>query len=237
MPIRVPHANAFLDLNSDFYSDLVITTEKYLEIWHGGEDGFMFYKNLPTVFTKYPSAVVGQSLHSDVELMGKMDLVLPVCTDPSCTNSVIMIHSDSSSDWIELQVDFKDNTGVGGTWGFALQGGQRYTDTITMRGGDFNMDGYPDLLATLKNSVTQQTRSFLLENVHCVNNCGKFNRTFEVRWNALSPFFNESVMAVFYDFYQDGKFVLLFINNTDAIIDLFNNLIQLFRHSGCDIGS
>ncbi|OXU29157.1 hypothetical protein TSAR_006559 [Trichomalopsis sarcophagae] len=217
LPIRAPHANAFLDLNSDFYSDLVVTTEKFLEIWHGGENGFTFHKTLPTIFKQYPNAIVGQSLHSDVELMGKMDLVLPVCTDSSCTKSVIMVHSDSSSDWIELQVEFADGTGVGGTWGFALQGGQRYTDTITMRGGDFNMDGYPDLLATLKNSITQQTRSFLLENVHCKSNCGKFNRTFEVRWNALSPFFNESVMAVFYDFYQDGILDVILVLKSDKI--------------------
>ncbi|XP_011500663.1 PREDICTED: T-cell immunomodulatory protein [Ceratosolen solmsi marchali] len=194
--IREPHANAFLDLNNDFYPDLVITTEKYFEIWYGKENGFEFNNKIPTHTFK---GIIGQSLHLDVELLGKMDLVLPICVDTNCKTSLIMIYSNG---WHDVQVNFKDNSHV--TWGFALDGGQRYTDTITMRGGDFNMDGYPDLLATLRSSKTQQTRSFLLENVPCDYNCGVFNRTFQVRWNALNPFFNQSVMAVFYDFYQDG---------------------------------
>jgi integrin alpha FG-GAP repeat containing protein 1 len=196
LPIREPHANAFLDLNNDFYPDLVITTEKHFEIWYGKDNGFEFNNKISLESFK---GIIGQSLHLDVELMGKMDLVLPVCVDIHCKTSLIMIYSNG---WHDVQVNFKDNSHV--TWGFALDGGQRYTDTITMRGGDFNMDGYPDLLATLRSSETQQTRSFLLENIPCDYNCGVFNRTFQVRWNALNPFFNESVMAVFYDFYQDG---------------------------------
>lgn len=106
-----------------------------------------------------------------------------------------------SNGWHNLRVNFRDSNNV--QWGFVKPNGHRYTETITLRGGDFNMDGYPDLLATLQHSKGEHVQSFLLQNVAC-NNCADFNRTYEVKWQALNPFYNETVMAVFYDFYQDG---------------------------------
>ena len=67
------------------------------------------------------------------------------------------------------------------------------------------MDGYPDLLGNLQ--TPSESRSFLLENSKRESNI--FNCTFEVKWNALSPFnTNETLMAVFYDFYQDVFWML-----------------------------
>ncbi|XP_043271116.1 T-cell immunomodulatory protein [Venturia canescens] len=209
LPIRKPHANAFLDLNADFLPDLVVTTKKYFEVWRGISNGFVFNHTIELPYnitnrTSFPGHI-GQSLYLDVELTGKIELVLPICTTADCESSAIMIHSDGV--WHNLDIKFQDNDHV--TWGFVPHDAisHLYTDTITLRGGDFNMDGYPDLLATLRshprNPANSQTRSFLLLNTPC-NTCGDFNRTFQVRWNALSPFNNESVMAVFYDFYQDG---------------------------------
>lgn len=47
---------------------------------------------------------------------------------------------------------------------------------ITLRSGDFNMDGYPDILATLSQEGDDHPQSFLLENVACQTGCGKFKR-------------------------------------------------------------
>lgn len=41
-PVRSPHSNAFLDLNSDFLPDLVVTTRTSFEIWMGTEQGFEY---------------------------------------------------------------------------------------------------------------------------------------------------------------------------------------------------
>lgn len=199
-PIRNSHSNAFLDLNGDFMPDLMVTTEQHFEIWHGISDGFKFEEKIQWPYGAIDNGHIGQSLYLDVELQGKLDLVVPICFDISCANSTIAIYNNG---WHNLQIDFKDKDNI---WGFVppTANSRRYTDTITLRGGDFNMDGYPDLLATLR--AGSMIRSFLLQNVPCENNnCGGVNRTFQVLWNGLYPFYNnETVMAVFYDFYQDG---------------------------------
>lgn len=41
-PVRSPHSNAFLDLNSDFLPDLVVTTKTSFEIWMGTEQEFVY---------------------------------------------------------------------------------------------------------------------------------------------------------------------------------------------------
>lgn len=199
--ISQPHSNAYLDVNNDFLADLVVTTKENFEIWLGVEQGFEFHKliKFPYGISENFNGVLGQTLHLDVELTGKMDLLLPLCFDNACTNSTIMMYS--SDTWYNLEVNFRDGDNV--LWGFVNPNGQRYTDTITLRGGDFNMDGYPDLLATLKSTSGKQTRSYLLENVAC-DSCNAFARKFQVKWQALNPFHNETAMAVFYDFYQDG---------------------------------
>lgn len=133
-----------------------------------------------------------------------MDLVTPVCTDKdsngNCKNAALMVYSDDQ--WINLQINFKDDSGS--LWRYYLKEGSRYTNVITLRSGDFNMDGYPDILATLSQEGDDHPQSFLLENVACQTGCGKFKRSYSIKWSALSPFRNGTAMAAFFDFYQDG---------------------------------
>lgn len=218
-PVRSPHSNAFLDLNNDFLPDLVITTKEIsFEIWLGTEQGFEFSHEIDLSYNIASGGnfkgEIGQTLYLDVELTGKMALLLPVCFDPACANSTIMMHLNDQ--WYNLRVNLLDPNKV--LWGFVQPNGHRYTETITLRGGDFNMDGYPDLLATLQSTDGKHTRSFLLQNVPC-STCDGYNRTFDVKWQALNPFYNDSAMAVFYDFYQDGilDVILVEYNKTNGI--------------------
>ncbi|KAF7276132.1 hypothetical protein GWI33_010889 [Rhynchophorus ferrugineus] len=193
-----PHANAFLDLNHDSMADLFITTNNHFEIWLGRQSDPKFYfKNL--IAHPNNTKVIGQSIFIDVELRGSMDLVTPVCFDSDCKTSALMVFSEG--EWINLQVNFKDDSGA--TWRFHLKPGSKYTNVITLRSGDFNMDGYPDILATLSLDG-EHPQAFLLENVACQSGCGKFKRSYAIKWNALSPFRNGTAMAAFFDFYQDG---------------------------------
>ncbi|XP_034940749.1 T-cell immunomodulatory protein [Chelonus insularis] len=202
--IKSPHSNAFLDLNGDYLPDLMITTENDFEVWLGSSEGFKFNQRIswPPGITSFSTGHVGQALYLDVELKGKLDLVVPICYDNQCTNCTIAVYNNNG--WHDLHVDFKDKDNV--NWGFVTPNSKKnivYVDAITLHGGDFNMDGYPDLLATLKSTKSLKMESFLLLNVPCTT-CENINRTFEIHWNALNPFRNQTVMAVFYDFYQDG---------------------------------
>lgn len=205
--LRRPHSHAYVDLNGDLTPDLFVTTEKDFEVWYSdGIEGFKFNHSI-----SFPEGVsnheqIGQSLFFDMSLRAKLDHVLPVCYDTDCFNSSILVYL--SGEWVNLKVDFKDSKG--NVWGFAKSPGKRYTDTITLRAGDFNLDGYPDLLATLavkkKNSPV---KTVLLENIGC-ENCA-FGRTFAIRWDALSPF-NETVMGTFYDFYENGNLDVILVS-------------------------
>ncbi|KAF5291156.1 hypothetical protein FQA39_LY14398 [Lamprigera yunnana] len=216
-----PHAHAFLDLNGDFMADLFLTTKIDFEIWYGSEiNQFSVCKKIKHP----PNAVhIGQSIFIDVELQGRMDLVTPVCYDKYCRNSSLLVYLDGK--WYNLEVDFKESSNV---WGFALRQGKKYTNAITLHSGDFNMDGYPDILATLELSQTSNTQSFLLENVACEQGCNNFSRTFKIQWNALRPFTNGTVVGVFFDFYQDGILDVILVehNVTDYKTVAFKNSLD-----------
>ncbi|XP_044731670.1 T-cell immunomodulatory protein [Chrysoperla carnea] len=210
--IRYPHSNAFLDVNADYTADLFLTTKDHFEIWYGSEiDREFIFNN--TIIPKPPGYHIGQSIFIDVELIGQMDLITPVCYDKGCENSTILVYKKDT--WQDLNIDFKDTDNR--VWGFVDpngKDGQLYTNVITLRSGDFNMDGYPDILATLKPNPNGAPQSFFLENVHCETGCGSLNRTYVIRWKALRPFNNNTVMAVFYDFYQDGILDLIFVQKS-----------------------
>ncbi|XP_046390791.1 T-cell immunomodulatory protein isoform X2 [Ischnura elegans] len=205
--LRFPHSHAFLDLNGDFSSDLFVTTVDNFEIWLGNEDGKLEFNTTITFPRGVTGKQVGQSLFLDVELKGKMDHVLPVCIGSYCKNSSILVYSGNQ--WHKLPVDFQDKDK--NVWGFVVQQGQKYIDTITIRGGDFNLDGYPDLLATLisEDMNPKMPKTFLLENVPC-DGC-PFSRTFSVRWNAFPPY-NHSVLGTFFDFYQNGVLDVIIVH-------------------------
>lgn len=199
--MQSPHAHAYLDLNKDFTADLFITTKEGFEIWYGYEhaEGFTYNQTIKLPLGN-DDMIIGQTIFFDIELKGNMNFVIPVCFDRKCLNSTILIYAGNR--FHDLQVNFKDPDNI--QWGFVVpEKSQPYTSAITLRGGDFNMDGYPDLLVTLSH-LYSHTQTFLLENIPCERTCGPLSRTFIVKWKALAPFMNGTVMGAFYDFYQDG---------------------------------
>lgn len=207
--LRIPHAHAYLDLNKDFTADLFISAESHFEVWHGLEhDGFEFGKKVKLPIGKY-DMVIGQSLFMDVELNGNITQVLPICFDRSCANSTILVHTGNQ--FHNLNINFVDPNNA--QWGFIVPDHQQlYQSTITMRAGDFNMDGYPDLLVTLKKTDGGQPQTFFMKNVDCGGRvCGPLSRRFVVDWTALAPFSNGTITGAFYDFYQDGILDVLMV--------------------------
>lgn len=214
---KLPHSHAFLDFNNDFTADVVLTGETGFELWTGveAETEFKYHSEI-----RFPSDVstLGQSLFLDVELKGKLNLILPVCQLDNCVgSSSILVYTDQ---FRNLHIDLKDPENK--LWGFikpkvgSADGFGR--ETITLRGGDYNMDGYPDLVATLVNADGQY-KTVLLENVPCTGpSCQNpsLSRTFAVQWNALGSEGNQSIFGAFYDFYQDGILDVVLVKVDDS---------------------
>ncbi|XP_036326957.1 T-cell immunomodulatory protein [Rhagoletis pomonella] len=213
--IRIPNANAYLDFNDDFTADLIVQTNKNYEVWYGRteeKEDFSYNHSIDLSVIGSPDFTIGQAVFADFELEGVENIILPVCFRKDCSNSTILVYDGKN--FRDIHVNFKDPQGV--LWGFVHPiETDVYLKTITARSGDFNMDGYPDLILTLQTvSGSKHMQTFLLENVPC-KMCNKpLKRTFEVKWNGLSPMGNETVAGAFYDFYQDGVLDVILIEKT-----------------------
>ncbi|ALC44712.1 CG7739 [Drosophila busckii] len=213
--LKIPNANAYLDLNGDFLADLFLQTKTTYEIWYGinerdGQENFSYQHAIVYELVGIHDYAVGQAVFMDFELRGMQNIIVPFCVSENCKNSTILVHN--GKDFNDVHVNFKDPQGI--TWAFVPPvPDDVYLKTITARSGDFNLDGYPDLLVTLQplNVAKPTMQTFLLENVPCKTCTKKFTRTFEVRWNALAPMGNNTVAGAFYDFYQDGVLDVILI--------------------------
>lgn len=204
--VKLPHSHSFLDVNDDNAADLLVTTKLEIEVWLNEEpDGFKYTNSIE--FLVGHQTIYGQALFIDVSLSGQFFLVIPVCSDTECFNSTILIYDNQ--EWHDLQIDLND--GKGTLWRFAPPRNEVYLDTITMRSGDYNMDGYPDVLMTLSPMNSNETRVFLLHNVPCTLPGCKFSRTFQVQWEIFNSFGNNVIMGTFYDFYMDGVLDIIYV--------------------------
>ncbi|XP_045519291.1 T-cell immunomodulatory protein [Pieris brassicae] len=221
--IKLPHSHSFLDVNDDNAADLLVTTKLDVEVWLNEEPSGFKYNNSIELLVGF-ATIYGQALFIDVALSGEFFLVLPVCYDLGCINSTILIYDNKQ--WHDLQVDFND--GKGTLWHFIPPRDEPYLDTITMRSGDYNMDGYPDILMTLSpTSNNNETKVFLMHNVACNLPGCKFHRTFEVQWEKFDSFGNNIVMGTFYDFYMDGVLDVIYVQKN---ITTGKYLMKAFRN-------
>ncbi|XP_060715494.1 T-cell immunomodulatory protein [Tachysurus vachellii] len=219
--IRVPHSNAFIDLNKDFTADLFLST--------GSNSGYGFetWINTDGNFTrnytaKAPENIkqVGQSAFVDFDGDGSQDHLLPVCMDEACTKSAIYLAKPGQPEWLPVLTDFQSKDSL---WGFvpppdAPQPGE-FHPFITLHLGDYNLDGFPDALVILKNtSNSAQQQAFLLENVACNNvSCKEAGRMFRIHWdqsdlNAIP----KAAVATFFDIYEDGILDMIVLSHTEG---------------------
>ncbi|XP_048372130.1 T-cell immunomodulatory protein [Sphaerodactylus townsendi] len=224
-----PHSHAFIDLNNDFTADLFLTTESsgtiQFETWVNQEGNF----SRPKKPNQKPTdvKVVGQSVFSDFDGDGQTEHLLPACDDEACHKSVIYVSKPQSGQWFPVLQDF---TNRGTLWGFVLSSptSATFSVPITLHIGDYNMDGYPDALAILKNTSGSNQQAFLLENVPCNNaSCRGIGRMFKVHWD-LSDLnqIEGAVVATFFDIYEDGILDIIVLSNsskTDLAIHTLKN--------------
>ncbi|XP_068267661.1 T-cell immunomodulatory protein isoform X2 [Nyctibius grandis] len=230
----IPHSHAFIDLNNDFTADLFLTTSSnpeniQFETWVNKDGNF----SKPGESKKKPSGVkvVGQSVFADFDGDGQSEHLLPVCEDKTCQKSAIYLTKLGLDQWIPVLQDFRNKDTL---WGFVpYQNDTSSTEVsfpITLHIGDYNMDGYPDALAILKNTSGSNQQAFLLENVPCNNvSCKSVRRMFKVFWE-LSDLnqIKDAVVATFFDIYEDGILDIIVLskgysNKDFAIHTLKNN--------------
>ena len=202
--LMLPSSHAFIDLNDDLAADLWVTAKEQYEVWMKSSDGFKQKR-----ITKLSGEVIGQTSFADVNLDGEVDALVPVCKDKSCSKSAIFLYSYWNAKWIELDVNFKDPSENVWTYPPHVLPSYRYTDTITLRVGDYNLDGYPDFLVTLINSKGNP-RITLMENVKCDQKCNIYPRKFVPKWNLFEDF-GDSVLGTFCDFQEDGTLDILLV--------------------------
>lgn len=79
----------------------------------------------------------GSGVVADFDGDGLIDILVPICRDAAChIVDIIMIYSPRNG-WVYFQLDLKDSELIPGD------------DGTVFRVGDFTLDGYPDLIATI----------------------------------------------------------------------------------------
>ncbi|KAM9070505.1 T-cell immunomodulatory protein isoform X2 [Sarcophilus harrisii] len=231
--MRTPHSHAFIDLNKDFTADLFLTTISssgtfQFEIWENKDGNFSSASYI--IQKPQNMKLVGQSAFADFDGDGQTDHLLPGCEDENCQKSAIYLSKPGmTNQWIPVIQDFSYK---GTVWGFVPSNHEpaEIPIPITLHIGDYNMDGYPDALAILRNTSGSNQQAFLLENVPCNNaSCERVGRMFKVYWE-LSDLnqIKDAVVATFFDIYEDGILDIIvlskgYIKNDFAIHTLKNN--------------
>lgn len=225
--MKKEHSSAFIDLSGDGAADLVLTTQTGLEMYQSTGKGFEFHS-----FVSWPSLgdgcdvdqCLGQTSFADFDLDGHLNLLLPICFDPLCSNSSLVQVSvanlwkweEGVHHWTAMSLEL-------GPFRF-LPPNPRKSPLRLMspRLGDVDLDGFPDLLMTVYNTSLGSTaietpQTVLLLNVPCgdLSGCHPYWRQFQVQ-PAFTQDTGPSIAAAFFDLYEDGKSDILLVDDDDT---------------------
>nr|XP_020472795.1 T-cell immunomodulatory protein [Monopterus albus] len=208
--MRIPHSNAFIDLNKDFTADLFLTTDgSAFETWISKDGNFTRTEVMPAdpQFKR-----VGQSSFVDFDGDGYQDHLLPVCLDDRCQRSAVYLAKFGSKEWISVLSDFQQRDTV---WSFVME---KSNQPLVLHFGDYNLDGFPDALAILRNTSDSGQKAFLLENVPCnSDSCQSVGRMLHIHWDQSDlGSIQSATMAAFFDIYEDGILDMLVLSQVQG---------------------
>ncbi|XP_070698518.1 T-cell immunomodulatory protein [Pempheris klunzingeri] len=218
--MRIPHSHAFIDLNKDFTADLFLTTEgPTFETWISKDGNFTRAEIMPA---EPPVKKIGQSSFVDFDGDGYQDHLLPVCLDETCQRSAIYLAKSGSKEWVPVLSDFQRKETV---WSFVPG---KPSQPLALHFGDYNLDGFPDALAVLRNTSGSGQQAFLLENVPCNNaSCRSVGRMFHIHWDQSDlGAIQNAVMATFFDIYEDGILDMLVLSHAEGKNDLIIHALK-----------
>ncbi|KAM9366530.1 T-cell immunomodulatory protein [Symphorus nematophorus] len=219
--MRIPHSNAFIDLNKDFTADLFLTTEgPKFETWISKDGNFTRRDIMPAEPPQVK--IVGQSSFVDFDGDGYQDHLLPVCVDSGCQHSAIYLAKSGSKEWVPVLSDFQRRETV---WGFVTG---KTSQPLALHLGDYNLDGFPDALVVLRNTSGSGQQAFLLENVPCNSpSCHSVGRMFHIHWDQSDlGAIQNAIMATFFDIYEDGILDMLVLSQAEGKKDLIIHALK-----------
>ncbi|XP_061162912.1 T-cell immunomodulatory protein-like [Saccostrea echinata] len=199
-----PTAGAFVDIDNNLVADLCVMSElggkRQLEVWMNKNGHLVWSQNMSMdIFDK---KIIGQPVFADFGNQDShIDTLLPVCDDDMCSKSSIYYFAET---WEKMPVTFKAGNQE---WGFVPPNKGVGGVPITLRTGDFNLDGFQDMLAVLQtpdNKGGNITKAYILQNVPCTG-CNGLGRTFNIRWDlSLQPNTDLAVYPAFFDYKENG---------------------------------
>uniref|UniRef100_A0A8C2ZEL9 Integrin alpha FG-GAP repeat containing 1 n=1 Tax=Cyclopterus lumpus TaxID=8103 RepID=A0A8C2ZEL9_CYCLU len=216
--MRIPHSNAFIDLNKDLTTPVLYFIVSHLPL-------SPFFFSLEELMPSEPPAkakVVGQSSFVDFDGDGYQDHLLPVCLDDTCHHSAIYMAKSGSKEWVPVLLDFQWRETI---WSFDLK---KLSPPVALHFGDYNLDGFPDALVVLHNTSGSGQQAFLLENVPCNNaSCHSVGRMFYIHWDQADlGAIQNAVIATFFDIYEDGILDMLVLSQAEGKSDLIIHALK-----------
>lgn len=173
---------------------------------------------------------IGQPLLIDLNQSGELVFLLPFCSKKDCQkdgeSGLLAIINGTI---VVLPLQGTEYNGKAWKWKYAHRDDVNtrssfdsfYSRTIALRVGDYNLDGYPDLIGVVEtegeNDQNKERRAILLENVPCKSTeksqC-PLPRTFNFKFDVLQNYANVT-LATFYDIHDDGLIDVFLVRRSD----------------------
>jgi len=223
--LKAEHFNSFIDISGDGAADLILTTQEGLELHLRSQSNTPPFEYLctipwPSLPNCDPDQCIGQAVFADFDLTGALDMILPVCFDPKCSNSSMYLIPLTSLyscpktwNWKPMSLELGEHRFL------PRDTSKSPLRLLSPRLGDVDLDGFPDLLMTLYNSTNDPTQGGevqLLLNTPCgpFTGCHPVWRQFQVQ-PGYTMGLGRAVTSAFFDLYEDGKMDLLVVEEED----------------------
>ncbi|CAJ0582260.1 unnamed protein product, partial [Mesorhabditis spiculigera] len=213
----------FVDLDSDLSAEIIIPVRQAeerlgLEVWRRatkvpGKENSAWVLS-PKFIPDIPSDhnYFGAPLIADFDGDSRIEIVVPVCKDERCDKVTALLFSEAlcteassdcrTSSWESMSIDLFDVK--------IIRSPESY---VLFRVGDFDLDGFPDLVGTF--TTGNETMPKILNNEECAD-CGlNLTRKFSLKKNAPSFILpkevslGKSLLSSFFDLKEDGNLDIL----------------------------
>ncbi|CAG9536761.1 unnamed protein product [Cercopithifilaria johnstoni] len=202
--------HSFVDINGDLSAEIIFGTKMgnrlkmqawrriSNELWELDE---ALIADLPA--DSCPTSYFGAVLFADFDADGIVDIGLPCCADATCRKVVVI---NMWNHYIGAWQDFH----ITGLEGSDLVS-KKDEGNVVFRVGDFSLDGYPDLIALVREKTQNP---MILENVPCTDCISNASRRFELRTSPrlIQPAdvsLGQIQLASFFDLKEDGTLDVL----------------------------